>query len=137
VVTGETIEIPNLYDTHYIIAEARFDMAGVEIIPAETVSEPLLPREKATFFWSVRPEKTGQYRGTVWLYLRFTPKAGGDSLTRTISAQFIEINATTFMGLKAGPARWLGALGTFISGVLGMPFFEEVVKWLWGKRKKA
>ena len=137
VVTGETIEIPNLYDTHYIVAEARLDMAGVDVIPSERVSEPLLPGEKATFFWSVRPQETGQYRGTVWLYLRFTPKNGGDSLTRTISAQFIEINATTFMGLKAGPARWLGAIGTFISGVIGMPFFEEFVKWLWGKRKKA
>jgi hypothetical protein len=135
VVTGETVEIPNLYDTHYVIAEARFDMAGVQVIPPDRVSEPLLPGEKATFFWSVRPEETGQYRGTVWLYLRFTPKAGGDSLTRTISAQFVEINATTFMGLKAGPARWLGAIGTFLSGLLGMPFFEEVVKWLWGRLK--
>ena len=131
VVTGETIEIPDLYETHFVLAEARFDMAGVQIIPPDTVSEPLLPREKVTFYWSVRPEETGQYRGTIWLYLQFVPKDGGDSLTRTISAQFIEINATTFMGLKAGPARWLGAIGTFISGVLGMPFFEELAKWLW------
>ncbi len=137
VVSGETVQIPNLYDSHFVIAEARFDMAGVQIVPPEMISEPLLPGEKATFYWSVRPEETGQYRGTIWLYLRFVPKDGGDALTKTISAQFIEINATTFMGLKAGPARWLGAIGAFISGVLGMPFFEEIVKWLWKQRKVA
>lgn len=134
VITGETVEIPNLYDSHVVIAEARFDMAGVKIVPPEMISETLLPGEKVMFSWSVLPEEAGDYRGTVWLYLRFAPKDGGGELTRTISAQFIEINATTFMGLKAGPARWLGAIGTFISGVLGMPFFEEIVKWLWGKR---
>ncbi len=136
-VTGETVEIPNLYDSHFVIAEARFDMAGIEIVPPEIISEPLLPGENVTFYWSVRPKEAGRYRGTIWLYLRFVPKDGGDELTKTVSAQFIEINATTFMGLKAGPARWLGAFGTFISGVFGLPFFEEIVKWLWKQRKVA
>ena len=135
-VTGETVEIPNLYETHFIIAEARFDMAGVEMIPSDTVREPLLPGEKVTFFWSVRPTEVGTYRGTVWLYLRFMPKDGGDSLTRTLSAQFVEIEATTFMGLDAPTARWLGAIGAFFSSVFGLPFFEEIVKWLWSKRGK-
>ena len=136
IVTGETVSIPNLYDTHNILAQARLDMAGVEVLPAEMISEPLLPGEPVSFFWSVRPEDAGEYRGTVWLYLRFTPKTGGDSLTRTLSAQFIEIEATTFLGLKAGPARWMGAIGSFISGILGMPLIDEILKWLWGKIKK-
>lgn len=136
VVTGETIEIENLYDTHHVLAQAEFTMAGLEIVPPGAVNEPLLPGKPVTFYWSVRPEKEGEYRGTVWLRLIFTPKEGGESLPRTISAQFIEINATTFMGLDAETARWAGAIGSFISGVLGLPFFEEIVKWLWAKRKK-
>ena len=136
IVTGETVSIPNLYETHNIVAQARLDMAGVEVLPAEIISEPLLPGEPVTFYWSVLPSEAGGYRGTVWLYLRFTPKEGGDSLTRTLSAQFIEIEATTFLGFKAGPARWLGAIGSFISGVLGMPLIDEILKWLWGKVKK-
>lgn len=136
VVTGDIVEIPNLYETHNVLAQARFDMAGVEIVPPDVVSEPLLPGEKVTFYWSVRPEDAGSYRGRIWLYLRFTPKEGGDDLTRTISAQSIEIEATTFLGFDARAARWAGAIGSFISGLLGMPFFEEIVKWLWGKRKK-
>ncbi len=135
-VTGDTVEIPNLYDTHNILAQARMDMAGVQVLPADVVSEPLLPGEPVSFYWSVRPEDAGEYRGTVWLYLRFTPKTGGDSLTRTLSVQFIEIEATTFLGVKAGPARWLGAIGSFISGILGMPLIDELLKWLWKKITK-
>ena len=33
VVKGQVIEIPNLYETHHVIAEARFDIAGVEVRP--------------------------------------------------------------------------------------------------------
>ncbi len=135
-VTGEVVEIPSLYDTHKVIAESRLDMAGVEVLPAEMISEPLLPGESVTFYWSVRPDDTGAYRGTVWLYLRFIPNDGGTEMTRTLSAQLIEINAVSFLGMKATPARWVGAIGSFISGVLGMPFIEEVVKWIWRRLKK-
>ncbi len=136
-VTGEVVEIPNLYDTHKVIAESRLDMAGVQVLPAEMISEPLLPGESVTFYWSVRPDDTGAYRGTVWLYLRFIPNDGGTEMTRTLSAQLIEINAVSFFGMKAAPARWVGAIGSFISGVLGMPFIEEVVKWIWRRLRKA
>ena len=30
-VSGKTVEIPDLYDTHIVFAEARIDMAGVEV----------------------------------------------------------------------------------------------------------
>ncbi|MBT3337537.1 MAG: hypothetical protein HN855_11590 [Anaerolineae bacterium] len=130
-VVGEVIEIPNLYDTHTIIAQSRLDMAGVQVIPEEMISQPLLPGKSVTFLWSIRPSEAGKYRGTVWFYLRFIPNDGSPETTRTISAQFVEVNATTFFGVKAVPARWLGAIGSFISGVLGMPLIDEVLKWLW------
>ncbi len=128
---GEVVEIPNLYETHNVIAEARMDLAGVQIVPAENVSEPLLPGKSVTFYWSVRPTEAGEYRGMVWLYLRFVPKEGGEELVRTISAQFVEISATTLFGIKAGPARIAGAVGSFIGAVLGFPFADDVLKWLW------
>ncbi len=136
IVVGEVVEVPNLYDTHTIIAQSRLVMAGVQVLPEEMISEPLLPGESVTFYWSILPEEAGEYRGTVWLYLRFIPHDGSPEMTRTISAQFIEVNATTFLGVKAGPARWLGAIGSFISGVLGTPLIDEILKWLWGKIKK-
>jgi hypothetical protein len=131
VTRGEVIIIPNLYDSHNILAEARLDMAGVDIRPSETISETLLPRQKITFYWSVLPADVGRYKGTVWFYLRFIPKASGMESRQALSAQTIEIEATTFFGLRANPARWLGIAGTFISSVLGLPFLETILKWLW------
>ena len=77
VVTGEIVEIPNLYESHHVIVEARFDLAGMEIRPAELVSEALSPGSAVTFRWSVRPQEVGIYRGTIWLYLRFVDKQSG------------------------------------------------------------
>ena len=135
-ITGTVIEVRDLYETHHIIAEAKMDMAGIEIVPAELISEPLLRGESVTFYWSIRPEDAGEYRGRVWLYLRFVPKDGGSEETRTISSQFIEISATTFLGFKAGPARTVGAIGSFFGAILGFPFADDVIKWLWKKFKK-
>src|SRR6185436_1663553 len=127
---GQAVSIPNVYDTHNVLAEARLDMAGMEVRPAETVSQPLLPGQSATYFWSVRPVDVGKYRGTVWLFLHFVPKGAGEESRQALSAQVIEIESTALFGIQSGPARWLGVAGTFFSSLLGLPFLEEALKWL-------
>ncbi len=136
IVQGEVIEIPNVYDTHHLWAEARLDLAGVVIKPADIVSETMFPGQTITFFWSIQPQAAGNYKGTVWLYLRFIPKDGGLESRRALSAQLIEIETVTFYGLKADTARWLGLAGTTLSAVVGFPFFKDIVKRLFSRRKK-
>jgi hypothetical protein len=136
VTKGESIQIPNLYKTHNVIAEARLDLAGIEMRPSETISEPLLPGQSVTFYWSVRPRETGHYRGTVWLHLRFVPKAGGPESRKAISAQIIEIEATSFLGLPASLARTTGTLGSLIGSILSFPFLEQIVRFLFRRRKR-
>ena len=134
VVTGEVVEIPNLYETHLVVAEARLDMAGVEIRPPGTISEPLTPGNSVTFYWSVRPEESGRYEGTAWLHLRFIPIStlNGEQESRiAVSIQFLEIEAKSFMGLfSGGTARGVGAIGSVIGTVLGFPFFDDVLRFL-------
>ncbi len=131
-VTGEVVQIPNFYDTHTVIVESRLDMAGVQVLPPDRISEPLLPGQKVTFLWSISAEDEGNYKGIVWLYLRFIPKAGGDALTSTISAQTIDVEATKYFGiLKASPARQLGAIGSILGAILGFPFVDDILKYLW------
>ena len=143
VVTGETVEIPSLYETHNVVAEARLDMAGMEVQPPGTISEPLLPGQSVTFYWSVRPENSGKYEGTAWLHLRFIPKdsSSGEPESRiAVSVQFLEIQANSFLGfLNGGTARGIGTLGSLVGSVLGFPFADDLIKWFWGKfwRKKA
>jgi hypothetical protein len=136
VTQGEVVQIPNIYETHNIVAEARLDMAGVQINPSGAISEPLRPGQTVTYYWSVRAEDVGIYRGTLWFYLRFVPLDGGAEQRQALSAQKIEIEAVNFFGLKAQPARFLGAAGTVVSAILGMPFLEGILKWLWRRVKR-
>ncbi len=136
-VTGETIFIPNLYDTHNVVAEARLDLAGMQVSPAEMSSQALLPGQRVTFYWSVHPENVGKYLGVVWFHLRFVPLDGGPESERAVAAQQIEIQVVSFLGLKAGPARILGVVGGFLSSVFGMPFLEDGLKWSWKRLRRG
>lgn len=137
VTQGQVVTIPNVYDTHNVLAEARLDLAGVDARPSDTVSETLLPGQKVTFYWSVKPDDIGNYKGTVWFYLHFVPKtAGGVESRQALSAQAIEINSTALFGVKAGVARWLGLAGTVLGSVLGFPFAEQLLQWVWKRIRR-
>jgi hypothetical protein len=137
VTRGEVIQIPNIYETHYVVAETRLDLAGIQVSPPGVVSESLRPGQSLTFYWSVRAEEPGTYRGTLWFYLRYVPLDGGMEQRQALSAQRIEIEAVNFFGLNAQPARWLGGAGMVVSFVLGKPIFGSALKWLWGKIRKS
>ena len=134
VVTGEVIEIPNLYESHHVVAEARFDIAGIEVRPPELVSQPLTQGTSATFYWSIRPQEAGDYRGTIWLYLRFVDKSNGEESRKTASAQIVDIEAVNLLGLSGALARTTGVVGSIVGTVLGFPFLEEIVKFLFKRR---
>jgi hypothetical protein len=137
VTRGEVIQIPNIYETHYVVAETRLDMAGMQVSPPGLVSESLRPGQSLTFYWSIHAEDPGIYRGTLWFYLRYVPLDGGFEQRQALSAQRIEIEAVNFLGLNALPARWLGVAGMLVSFVLGQPLFGSGLKWVWGKTRKS
>jgi hypothetical protein len=137
VIAGEVIEIPNLYQSHTVIAEAEFNIAGMEVSPPSPLSQTLSQGQAVTFFWSVRPRETGVYRGTVWLRLRFVDKSNGEESRKTVSAQIIEIEAVSLLGLPANLARGTGVIGSILGTIIGFPFFEDIVKFLFRRRKSA
>ena len=137
VIFGKTIDVPNLYETHHVIAEARFDMAGMEISPPDVSSQTLAQGQSVTFYWSIRPHETGVYRGTVWLYLRFVNKQNGEESRKAVSAQLVEIEAVNLFGLSGNFARTTGVIGSIVGTVIGFPFFEDIVKFLIKSRKKG
>ncbi len=137
VVKGQVIEIPNLYETHHVIAEARFDIAGMEVRPPELISAPLTQGSSATFYWSIRPTEVGKYRGTIWLYLRFVDKSTSEESRNTVSAQIVDIEAVNFLGLSANLARSTGVVGSVVGTILGFPFLEDIVKIFFRKRSKT
>jgi len=136
-VKSNVVDVPDLYDTHFVTAEAEFDMAGMTIDPPGIIFEPLLPGQSVTFTWSILPPETGQYKGKVWLRLNFVDKVNGDKSRETISGQVIEIEAVDFFGLSANFTRTSGVVGSVIGTVLGIPFFDDIVKFLFKRRRKT
>lgn len=136
VVSGEVVEIPNLYETHNVIAEARFDIAGLQVSPPELISQTLSRGQAVNFYWSVRPTEAGTYRGTVWFYLRFVDKVSGEESQLTVSAQLVEIEAVNLLGLPANLVRTAGGVGSVIGAVIGFPFFEDIVRFVLGRRRR-
>jgi hypothetical protein len=137
VVVGETIEIPDLYESHNVTAEARLDLAGMEVSPTDSIFEPLSRGQSATFFWSIHPQEVGKYRGTVWLHLNFTDKSTGEQSRIAVSAQLVEIEAVDFFGLSVNVARTSGVVGSIVGGVVGFPFIEDILKFIFKRRKKS
>lgn len=136
VVTGEVIEIPNLYETHHVVVEASFDISGIQVSPPDLSSQTLSPGQSVMFFWSIRPVEVGVYRGTVWLFLRFVDKVSGEESRRAVSAQMVEIEAVNLFGVPARVVRMVGGVGSVVGAVIGFPFFEDIVKFLFKKRRR-
>jgi hypothetical protein len=134
---GNMTGLQNVYETHNVLAEAQLEMAGVNARPATIVSEPLLPGQKVTFYWTVSPVETGNYEGTVWFYLHFVPKTSGAESRILLSSQLIEIEATDLFGMKPQVARWIGFPGLLIGVMLVFPFLELVLKWVWRKVRRG
>lgn len=136
IVTGDVIQIPNLYETHNVGVEARFDIAGVEVEPSGNTYQPMIQGEPVKFFWSIRANQVGQFRGTILINLIFVNRATGEESRKAVSAQIVEIESVDFFGFSTNFVRTSGVVGSVLGVVVGFPFFDDIVKYLWGKRKK-
>ena len=94
-------------------------------VPADIVSTALVEGGDATFYWEVNPRETGDLRGTVWLYLRLVPKAGGEEMRQPVSAQLIEISSKSVLGRTGSEARAAGVVGLIVGLALGIPFIRR------------
>lgn len=136
VTQGEVIEIPNLYATHNVVAEAVYDVAGLEVKPTGATFQPLRQGEKVIFQWSIRAQEVGTYRGTVWLHLDFEDRSSGEKSRIPVSAQIVEIEAVDFFGFSVNFVRTSGVVGSVLGGILGFPFLKEIVLFLFGGNKR-
>ena len=117
-----------LYEEYTVIAEARLELPFANVRPANIISTPLAPGGSASFYWEVAPGELGTLRGTLWVYLRFIPKQGGDEIRQPVSAQMVEIRSGSMGGRTGSQARAVGAAGFAVGLALGIP-------WVWKRRK--
>lgn len=125
---GESNQIPDIYISHSVMTEARLDMSGIQDYPSDQVSQSLLPRETVTFTWRLKPERSGLSRGTVWTYLEFLPRDGGEGFQLPIYSQVVEIPVISLFGLTGPSARVIGVIGFLIGFLL---IFDRVLARIW------
>ena len=80
--------------------------------------------------------EVGIYRGTIWFYLRFVDKISGEESQKPVSAQDVDIEAVNLFGLSANLARMLGVGGSIVGTIVGFPFFEDILKFIFNRRKR-
>ena len=110
----------SLYEEYNVIVEARLELPFADVRPADVVSTALVEGGAATFYWEVNPREEEDLRGTVWLYLRLIPKAGGEETRQPVSAQLIGIRSKSMMGRTGSEARVWGVVGTILGLGLGI-----------------
>lgn len=135
-ITGEVIQIPDLYETHNVGVEASFDIAGIEVKPAGSIYQPMRQGKPVNFSWSIRAPQVGKFRGTIWVHLVFVDKTTNEETRLPISAQIVEIESVDLFGFSTNFVKASGVVGSVLGIIVGFPFFDDVVKYLWGKRKK-
>ena len=133
--TGAPIEIPNLYDTHSVSAIARLDSVAFEIDRSGDWEQMLLPGESLGWQWTITPRQAGRQVATLSLHLHFVPKAGGETLQRRIWNRTLTIEASTVFGLPGPIAQTLGVFGSVVGTVLGVPFLEKVLAFIWRRAR--
>lgn len=126
----EAAKAASLSDTHSVVAEARLDLAGMQVEPFPTISEPMAPQRDLQLFWKIHPAVTGTYRGTLWLYLNLVPKGRGTVERRALVARPIEIQVLSVLGLPALPVRWGSVVAIGLSAWLGMPLWTRLLRFL-------
>jgi hypothetical protein len=131
-----TYTIPNLYDTHNLVLEARLDVAGMQVAPGAGISEPMRRGQTITFYWSISPIQAGHYRGNLWVYLNIVPKLGGEIDRRALVAHRMDIQGLSVFGLPADIARWGGAAAGLLGLVFSIPFLEDILKRIWKSVRK-
>lgn len=132
---GTMAEAPDLFDAYRVVVETRLDMAAMPLIPASTISEPMVAGRELNLYWQARPATPGRYKGTLWLYLNLVPKVGGEVERRPLVARSIVMQVAPVLGLPAFIVRWACVAGVGLSALLGMPLWAGVLKRLWVRAK--
>lgn len=128
---GEPIKIPNLYDTHNVLAAAELSGVGFEIDRPGEISQTLVPGGRIQWQWRIAPKTAGSQVVTLTLKLRFVPKSGGETVARSVWARRLTVESRTVLGLSGRATDLLGMVGAVSGGLLGFPFADRLYGWVW------
>jgi hypothetical protein len=110
------------------LAEARLELAGIDVKPLGIVGQPFRPGGEVVFYWNVKSLVEGDFQGSAWLYV--VDKSVPENLRSRdpIAIQPIELYWRDLFGLSGMAARYMGIFGL----LAGFLFF--IFLWLQGRQ---
>jgi hypothetical protein len=122
----------NVYDCCNVMADARFEVSGINVDPANSTRESMPPGQPVGFKWRINANQAGSYIGTIWLSLRFLPLDGSTPIQGPIYVNDIQIDGSSFLGMSGSIARIVGWVGV----ILGVFLISDVWINLARRREK-
>jgi hypothetical protein len=123
----------NVYSLYNLMAEARYDVSGLSLTPANPTRESMPGGQPVKFTWKVNTDQVGSYNGTVWLSLRYLPLDGGLASQIPIYIQEVSIQASSLLGLNETMAYLLGGVGVVLAAVI---VYDDLITWVLKRRIK-
>ncbi len=123
IVQKPPVNLADAYANYNLMMEGKFEVAGLQVDPANPRRESLPKGQTVTYQWQVRAQTAGDYAGTVWLSLRFLPLDGSAASQVPVVVHDVGIRANSLLGLSGPVARAVGGLGI----IAGLGLSSDVV----------
>lgn len=121
------VEILDYSDLHLVI-RARLDLSEIPHSPTGEILASLKPGVPVKFSWIINSREDITATGTLWLYLQMVSTEQGEIISRALSAQELEIEVVSMLGLTGTTARIFGVLGIALGISLSMDIIGKWVK---------
>jgi hypothetical protein len=122
-----TVSTFDIYNRYNIMAEARFEVAGIGVIPANPTRESMPAGQTISFKWEIGNDQEGSYIGKVWLSLRLLPLDGGKASQVPVYIQEIKIRTSSLFGLNESITFLLGGVGIVFAAAL---VYDDLIAWV-------
>ncbi|MFC2063699.1 hypothetical protein ACFLXB_01195 [Chloroflexota bacterium] len=111
------VKMRNIFEDYSVMAKSRLDMRNAIVDPPGESGVALLEDGKVTFSWKISPQESGLLAGTVWFFLVAFADDGNEVINKAVSAQHLDINVISLLGINVG-YLWTAAILATILGTL-------------------
>jgi hypothetical protein len=98
----------------------RLELPGVLALPGSELRQAVVDCRTALLAWTIEPETSGDYSGTLWLRLLHTGNNDDSEQSLSMAAVPLEMSAGSLAGLSAPQARVVGVLAVLIGLALNV-----------------
>jgi hypothetical protein len=116
------------YDQYSLMAEGRFEVAGMKVTPREAIRESMPAGQAVKLRWQISTDQAGDYKSTVWLSLRLLPLDGNQVIQVPIFIREINIQATSLLGMSEAKVYLLGGVGLLLAGFIASKDILNLVR---------